>query len=1187
MPPTTNTLRDRIRQAVAGSDAAGLSDVVASAINQTSRRARKEKITEVNTAILDSAIEYNRPDLISLLPDIPHEDLRPLFSTLLNQYIRTRDEAWFSAITGIIEGLEKKGDQSQELAHLSRILIEAGSSQSDTFLISRGMALFSGITFRKYRSDIFSQISPILIEWAVSREDVEFLRSLYVMTVDIADISRRSVIHARIATAIATVAIATDNVSTWTDSIRIAADIRQKTRRQTCFATISRAAAASPLYRRVRDISGTLTLLTDLEPEIKHEVVESLLWQVIQKETDRDAVSGIIRTLAEEQPAIRPTIVTSLLRRAEQNGDPWYFRMAMDLQARIAEKRYPVREFVRSALAVVRATGSTDLLQEIVPAIVASSPAQEASRILLQIVEVLLVQEKLSEALSVFSLVDTKGERNPHYDECITAIWKHAIAADRVAEVEQSLRSAGGPEWSGAIYRAVSDICRQHAFSEITRQVDPLARVMSLHPQHDQLVQDSITLLIRRGFLETADSGVLIRLTKAITDDRAREQALSTIVIRVAKQGAETRNRDLLQRAVGLSCAIDDPKTRSLTLTATIDEATTLAVADGDLDLLRRMREWSASLLSPDREVTALAKIIDGMIVYAGGHCHPAALEEAYRIAQEIEDPSLKKQVTERISENFIRIGCVLMQDLDNPPVDEEFREAFRLFERGLSILTAANGPGNASLRIAYSIDIILDSFKDAPRIDMVLPLALFILELRQGYERDAMAARVVPLLRTLTEQTDSTDPYEGITDALLRISYIAGNPALLDLVRKTTRQIKDPFIRSLQLVRVCDLYIQSGRDEQARSILEEICTTAREIGGEYRQVIILSDCMIRYASLDTDAAARVMQDAIAVLRSTTYDPDAAAHRNLVSAIMEIHRKRPDTGLVEIAQQVAGAIGTPVEFVSVMIPVYRMVIGSPDLRASIMTRIQEGADAIPLATQRAALLLELADQMVADRDYAPAAPLLAQIGEVAWSIPIPHLADSVRLKVAEISIRIGNATGDETYYTRASAIIASITHEDIQGATVGLHEKVQAAEQSPAFREIMVRAERIVTERYNPQQLSALESMIRSLTDRGLVARYFGMIAILFNRTGRTRLARRFYDAALAEARVIRPLSRRTFVLCDMALVFDRAGCTARGQEVMGLAVDAATGIRQFRDRDEVFDNLAAAVRWMQGERPA
>jgi len=1188
MPSPAVMLRDRIRQSVAGSDIAALKDLVADAVTRTTRRTRKETIAEINTAILESALEFNRPDLISLLPDILHDDLRSLFSALLDQYIRTREETWFSAITGIIEGLEKKGDQSQELAHLSRILIEAGSSQADPFLISRGMALFSNITFRKYRSDIFSQISPILIEWAVSRQDVKFLQSLYVMTVDIADISKRSVIHARLAIAIATIGIATDNFSTWADSIRTAADIRQKTRRQTCFMTIARMAAASPLYRRVRDVGGTITLLSDLDEDMQLEVAEALLWQVIQKETDRSEVAAIIGTLAENQPRIRPTIVTSLLRRAEQNGDPGYFRQAMDLQARIAgEGPYPTREFVRSALAVVRATGSTDLLQQIVPAVIASSPVPAASRILIQIVEVLLFQGKLNDALAVFALVQPPTEKSPHYDECVTAIWKHAIAADRVADVEQVLiRPKEHPEWSAAIYRAISDICRQYAFSEIARLSDPLARAMALYPQHDQLVQDSIALLIRRGFLETADPDVLIRLTRSIADMNVREQALSTIVIRVAKLGAETRNRDLLQRAVGLSCVIDDARTRSLTLTATIDEATTLAVADGDLDLLRRMREWSASLLPHEREVTALSKIIDGMILYASGHGHPAALEEAYRIAEEIPDPSLRKEVTERISENFVRIGCLLMQELDDPPVDEEFLAAFQLFERGLSILTAsAIRQENSSLKIAYSIDIILDSFKDRIRADVVLPLTLFILELREGYERDAMAARITPLLRTLLDQTDSTDPYEGLADALLRIRFIARNRVFLDLVNRTIHQIKDPFILALQLVQLSDLYTQSGWEEEARAALSEAGVIAYRVNGEYRQVIVLAECMSRFASLDSAAATKQMREALSILRSTAYDPEAEAHRHLVRAIVRLYEKQRDPDLVELVAQIAGQINEPVEFVSVLIPVYRMVASDPDLRASVMNRIEKAAEAIPVAIQRASLLLELADKMVMDGNFSQAAPLLTQITEVASSIPIPHLADAVRLRVALICIRIGDAARDDTFYTRASGIIAGIAHEDVQAATTGLHEKVQAAVTSPTWKEVTEKAERIVTERYNPALLNGLETMIRSLSDRGLVARYTCMIAILFNKTGRIRLARRFYDAALSEARVIRPLARRTYVLCDLALVLDRAGCSAKSQEVMGYAVDAATGIRQFRDRDEVFDNLAAAVRWMQGEK--
>jgi len=1187
MSPPAISLRDRIRQSAAGSGITGLRDLIGSAIVKTGRRARKETVKEVNDALLESALEYNRPELIALFPEIPRDELRPLFSTLLDQYIKTREEPWFSAITEIIKGLEKKGDQSQELSHLSRILIEAGSSQSDPFLISRGMTLFSGITFRKYRSEIFSRISPLLIEWAVQRQDVEFLQSLYAMTDDITDVSKRSVIHAELAVAIATIGIATGNFSTVVQSFLTAAGIRQKTRRQTCFTTIARDAAKSPLYSRVRDISATLALLPDPDREILQEIGEALLWQVIQKEQERGEVAGIVATLAKSRPEFRPVIVTSLLRRAEQNGDPWYFRKALDLQALVVGDEYPTREFVRSALAVVRATGSTEVLRQIVPAVIVSSPRDVASRILLRIVEVLLFQGKLSDAIAVFTLVDVK-EKAPHYDECITDIWKYAIAADKVAEVERVfVQPSRGPEWSAALFRAVSDICRQHAFSEIAREADPLARVMALYPRHDQLVRDCIALLIRRGFLETADPDVLIRLTRSIEDLNLREQALSTIVIHVARQGAKTRNRDLLQRAVGLACAIADDRIRSLTLASTIDEATMLAVADGDLDLLRRMREWSGSLLPKDGANTALAKIIDGIIIYASGHSNPAALEEAYRFAREISDPALRKEVTNRIAENYVRIGCLQMQDLIDSPSGEEFGAAFRLFERALAILTADPGQDTASLKIAYNIDIILDSFKSRVRIDMVLPLVLFVLELREGYERDAMAARIAPLLRSLSGQTESTDPYEGIADVLLRIRYLPQNPVLLDLVVKTVHQIKDPFIRSLQLMRVSDLYYRSGKTGQARTLLDETCAASRQVDGEYRQVILLAGCITRLASFDEEAARRILHRAIDILRSTGYDPDAAARSSLIRAIVKIHQKNPDPGLVEIAQQIGGDIAAPAEFVPVMIPIYRMVAGDPEFRAAILNRVRTAADAIPVAIYRASLLLELAGQMAEDRDFSGAGPVLDQILAVTGSIPVPHLADSIRLKVAESWIRIADATGDGKCYTKASGIIAGIGHEDIQAATTGLPGNVQEAPLSPQFTEITERAGQLVTERYNPQQLNTIETMIRSLPERGLVSRYFCMTGILFNRAGRVRLARRFYEAAVSEARIIRPLSRRAYVLCDLSLVLDRGGCGTWAQETMGYAVDAATGIRQFREREEVFDNLAAAVRWMQEERTA
>ena len=70
--------------------------------------------------------------------------------------------------------------------------------------------------------------------------------------------------------------------------------------------------------------------------------------------------------------------------------------------------------------------------------------------------------------------------------------------------------------------------------------------------------------------------------------------------------------------------------------------------------------------------------------------------------------------------------------------------------------------------------------------------------------------------------------------------------------------------------------------------------------------------------------------------------------------------------------------------------------------------------------------------------------------------------------------------------------------------------------------------------------------------------------------------------SAIKEARIIRPLSRRAFVMCDIAMKSHSAGCENAAQEVLDCAIDAATNIRQSKLRDEVFEELGLAIKIMQ-----
>ena len=138
--------------------------------------------------------------------------------------------------------------------------------------------------------------------------------------------------------------------------------------------------------------------------------------------------------------------------------------------------------------------------------------------------------------------------------------------------------------------------------------------------------------------------------------------------------GVQTKNRDSLQRAVGLTCQIDGQDIRSATLCRIINEAAILAAQQGDLDLLLRMKEWCHTLLEKDQAVFALANIIEGVIKYSIDNRSPDALEKACLIAQEIDDLALKAQLFEHIIECFIKIGCEACQRMR----DEIFRNGGR-----------------------------------------------------------------------------------------------------------------------------------------------------------------------------------------------------------------------------------------------------------------------------------------------------------------------------------------------------------------------------------------------------------------------------------------------------------------------------------------------------------------------------
>jgi len=369
---------------------------------------------------------------------------------------------------------------------------------------------------------------------------------------------------------------------------------------------------------------------------------------------------------------------------------------------------------------------------------------------------------------------------------------KEGFAQDSLPAINKSILSHLPEDLSNsAIYRAAIDLCKESSFENLTEHIPSLHDLILLHPKHDNLLLECITILGERGFLNNYDPGILIRLAESIRDQHLKERAISNIVIKIAKMGVLIKNRDYLQRAVGLTCEIDGQNTRSSTLSSIIDEASILAAQQGDLDLLLRMKVWSSSLLEKDLATYAMANIIDGIIKYGIDRHSPDALEEAYLIAKEINDPALRAQLFEKIAECFVKIGCIL---LNEPQSDSQGRGRFfsakKPFERGLEIIKQNIKSPQISLKIAGVIDIIIEFSNSNYNPDYTIPLALYAMEIENSYERDAMMSRIISSLSEDISHPNSTDPYEIMAYLLLRNETSKSDRVIIELISRILQRI-------------------------------------------------------------------------------------------------------------------------------------------------------------------------------------------------------------------------------------------------------------------------------------------------------------------------------------------------------------------------------------------------------------
>lgn len=1148
---------------------------------------RKEKglfLELLNGAIIERAFELGEPAMLDWLTDVPHHRVFDTMRRALNTYIATREARWFDALHLLSEKLERKSYQSRIFSRISRELIEKGVETKDPDLVKKGIEIAQAIGFRKYQADIMIDIVPLIIVWGIETRDTSLLYQCLEMIDVIGDISKHSLLQSELVKALATIGAMQGDSSIIINAVRHATGIRQKHRRISCILAVIERLWKSGIHRGIADIEAFLDQLRELSGEQRLEIVGIIAEYLLERTRDKRQLVTMLEALSDVMPGSDLQVVLKLLEKAEKSAEKWYIDRALDLiSGRLKPGDYPVRELVSSAISVVNRTKDIEMLLGIIPLVEGAEKVTGESYIsqYLAIVDTLLGEGEFSPALELFSRIVSPFDRtSKHTVDTTVQLIKEGILRREPDGIKEKVLSRIDPAIADSlVQRAVLEICKECDFNDFISYAPSFEAIVVTHRNSDSLIFEGLKLLISRGFMEYLEPSALLHLAERIQDRDARETAISYIVVEMAKIGVFLKNRDILQRAVGLTCQIEGQRPRSEALSRIIDQASYLAVEQSDLNFLHRMGEWIKTLLEKDYEVYAKESIIEGMIKYGVSQGAPHALFEAYQLTSSIEDANLQLRKRENIIEGLIRIGCGTF--IQETPQDRAAPIHYELtsFEKALELLKQNVSRSQIGLKLSRYVDIVMEYAEKSGKPDFIIPLTMLVLEMENPLERSAMFYRLANFFRRAVGEEEAATPYEVILSIFRELEYSRTSPAVMNLMYRLIQQTPPSFTKFSSLCNLADSYMRIGENERAFEILHAVHASLEELSDPSERVIILTNLVGLLARVNVKEAHDCLDQALSMLPTIQEERRSPVLKQIIFSIVSLNVLKPGEEYLNLALELVEKIGDPVEYANALISIFGMA-PSDEKKREILGRIYHAIDRIPVPYDRANLLLDVVP--LADRFGSPGDPirLLGKAEETAGDINIPFIATMVRQGIVQMLYMFYIRTSDQQILQRAREVAGRIEDEEMRRKTLmnlGVTEKEITP--SPMYTDLLAFKNKIKGGRFTAQEADTLHRAIRSIPDRAERAKYYMKIALACRDAGQTKLMERMLQLGLEEASIIRPLSKRANVLGDIALTLYANKEEERAKDILGIAVDAAINIKEEGQREEVFDELSVALR--------
>jgi hypothetical protein len=486
------------------------------------------------------------------------------------------------------------------------------------------------------------------------------------------------------------------------------------------------------------------------------------------------------------------------------------------------------------------------------------------------------------------------------------------------------------------------------------------------------------------------------------------------------------------------------------------------------------------------------------------------------------------------------------------------------------------------SLKIAGMIDILISYSRTSDNLDFIIPLAQYAMEIENPYERDAMMSRITSNLNEAVTHPDSSDPYEIIAYLLKKNELRNTDPVVIDLISRILHQTNDPFVKLTGLCNLAEITLKKKNLQKSSEILNSVCQILPQLPTAYQKIQVLCDLITIFGRIDTRKSRKCLNMALELLSAIDPESDSSIRRQLVFAIISLNESDPDEKLIPLAIEVSEKICDPVEYIATLIALYRVSKDDTDKSSELLHQMTATVKKIPTPYEKASTLLDIIPLLLQNGDKMISLSLLKEVNEVTHQIHIQYIVDTIRNTITGYLILLYSKSNDPIDIDYAIEIAKTIDSDTVRIKRLKQLGLSEPFEYSPQYVKIRSLSEKIIKTGCHPTQLSSLERLVRSVADRGKEALFFCDLAIFFKKEGEDRLARRMMQSAIKEAGIIRPLSHRAFVMCDIAMKTYAAGCERTSQKLLDHAIDAATNIRQSPLRDDVFDELGLAIKIMQ-----